>query len=351
MTLRRAVLSMAAATGALFLVQSSIQPAAAGTTTIILKGKVLMVDGSVPTKSVEIQRECSDTGSAPGPLADKKGNWVWSQALDPMATRACFLEAQLEGFASTLFQMMDIPLSAYQGSGILEVPTFVLQPKDSGDLGVMTLPKENNVPGKAEKQWNAMLKSMKAGDEAATLKNLEAAVEAAGKFPDGWHLLGAMYERDHELDKARDALNHAIQQNPKLLGPELRLARICDELADWACAAKASDTLIKAEPRFYPEIYLQQAIARAGTNDLDGAQMSLQSEAKLDPTHRYPRSEYVLARILLAKGDVPGAKDHMTAYLQQDPRTPDAPRIKAEIENLGKADAPKPELSTLERPY
>lgn len=347
MALRSGVLSTAVAAAAVFVTQF---PALAGTTTIILKGKVVMIDGSAPSKAVAIQRECSDQGSAPGPLADKQGNWVWSQALDPMTQRACILEAQLEGFVSSRFEIGSIPLSAYQGSGVLNIPDFVLQPKDSGDLSTMVLPDENKIPAKADKEWKAMLKSLQSRNEPGAIGHLEAAVQAAPKFPDGWNLLGAMYERNEQPEKAREALQKAMQQNPKLLGPEVRLARICDAAADWACAAKASDALIKAEPRFYPEIYLHQAIARLGLNDLDGAQMSIQTEMKLDPNHRYPRAEYVLGRILLAKGDSSGAKDHMTAYLAQDPGAPDAARIKAQIENLGKADAPKPELSSLERP-
>ena len=225
MGVHRTVWSVIFAAGAM----GSMQPLAAGTTTIIMKGKVVMIDGSVPPKQVGIQRVCSDAGSAPGPLADKQGNYVWSQALDPMTQRACFLEAQLEGFSSSQFEMGSIPLSAYQGSGVLNIPNLVLAPKDSGDLEVVLLPAENSVPGKASKAWKDMLKSLRAGNEKEAAVQLQEAVQAAPKFPEGWNLLGALYERDHQLDKAREAEQHAIEQNPKLLGPELRLARVCDE--------------------------------------------------------------------------------------------------------------------------
>ena len=236
-----------------------------------------------------------------------------------MTQRACFLEAQLEGFSSSQFEMGSIPLSAYQGSGVLNIPNLVLAPKDSGDLEVVLLPAENSVPGKASKAWKDMLKSLRAGNEKEAAVQLQEAVQAAPKFPEGWNLLGALYERDHQLDKAREAEQHAIEQNPKLLGPELRLARVCDELGDFQASAKAADTVIKADPRFYPEIYLHQAIARMGLKDLDGAKTSIETEMKLDPGHKYVRAEYVLGRILQAQGDVKGAQEHIGKYLEQDP--------------------------------
>jgi cytochrome c-type biogenesis protein CcmH/NrfG len=58
---------------------------------------------------------------------------------------------------------------------------------------------------------------------------------------------------------------------------------------------------------------------------------------RLDPKH--PRAEYVLGRILEAKGDLAGAKDHMTKYLKLDPAPPDLDLIQGHIDNLGKPAA------------
>ena len=59
-------------------------PVAAETYPLILRGKVTMQDGSPPPKSVGIQRICSHTGSAPGPLTDKKGEYLWRMELVPV---------------------------------------------------------------------------------------------------------------------------------------------------------------------------------------------------------------------------------------------------------------------------
>src|SRR5258708_36557242 len=77
-------------------------PAPADTYQLILQGKVMMLDGSPPPKTVSIERICSDSpGSAPGPITDKKGEYLWRMEVDPMKTRSCNLRAHLDGYAST----------------------------------------------------------------------------------------------------------------------------------------------------------------------------------------------------------------------------------------------------------
>src|SRR5262249_44243444 len=60
------------------LVAAVVLPAAADTYQLILQGKVVMHDGSPPPKTVSIERICSDSsGSAPGPIANGKGEYLW----------------------------------------------------------------------------------------------------------------------------------------------------------------------------------------------------------------------------------------------------------------------------------
>ena len=59
--------------------------------------------------------------------------------------------------------------------------------------------------------------------------------------------------------EAKDALQHAIEANPKAPAPYLRLARVANKLGDWDTAAKSEDALLAIDKRLYPEIYLHQA--------------------------------------------------------------------------------------------
>src|SRR6516162_9996787 len=93
---------------------------------LIIRGKVTMQDGSAPPQPVGIQRTCSDLqGSAPGPLTDKKGDYLWRMDVDPTRTRVCFLDARLQGYVSTR-----IDISGFEGftSTTKDLPPIVLRP-------------------------------------------------------------------------------------------------------------------------------------------------------------------------------------------------------------------------------
>jgi tetratricopeptide (TPR) repeat protein len=148
---------------------------------------------------------------------------------------------------------------------------------------------------------------------------------------------------DERLDKpaeARAAYEHAIEADPKFFKPYVLLARVCIKTGDWACASKSSEALLKADKKAqYPEIYIHQAVARYQQKDLAGAEMSIQEAIRLDPAHKRPREEYILGRILEAKGDLTGAREHMTKYLELEPTPLDVDRVKGHLSNMGKPEA------------
>jgi cytochrome c-type biogenesis protein CcmH/NrfG len=344
----RLFIAVAITVGALCLVQ----PAASDTYTVIMQGNVVMVDGSPPPKTAGIERVCSDVqGSGPGPITDKKGHYLWRQDLDPMLTRVCYLQATLAGYVSTHIDISNMSLSTFSGGANEKtMPDLVLSPRDSGDAERVMLIPGSDAPGKAQSLYKAALKALDADNTDEGIKQLELAVKAVPKFADGWNILGALYERRMMFMEARDALQHALAANPKLVSPYLRIARISNKLGDWDAATKAEDSLLKVDKRFYPEIYLQQAITRTELKDYAGAEESAKTALSLDPKHQHVnRAEYVLGRIALEKGDLAAAKQHIVSYMSMDPTAPDLEKIQVELDNLGSKDAEALKIS-LERP-
>ncbi len=329
-----------------------VEPAASDTYTVIMQGNVVMVDGSPPPKTAGIERVCSDTqGSAPGPITDKKGHYLWRQDLDPMLTRVCYLQATLAGFSSTRIDISNMSLSTFAGGANEKtMPDLVLSPRDSGDANMLVLIAPSDAPGKAQPLYKEARKALDANNLDEGIKQLQLAVKAVPKFADGWNILGALYERQMMFMEARDALEHALEANPKLASPYLRIARLSNRLGDWDAATKAEDALLKIDKRFYPEIYLQQAITRAEQKDYAGAEESAKTALSLDAKHLHvSRAEYVLGRIALQKGDIAAAKQHIASYIAMDPTSPDIEKIQVELNNLGNKDTELLKI-TLERP-
>ncbi|HLH43446.1 MAG TPA: tetratricopeptide repeat protein [Bryobacteraceae bacterium] len=319
-----------------------VQPASGDTYQLILRGKVVMADGSPPAKSVGIERVCTDIqGSAPGPVTDKKGEYLWRMEVDPMLTRVCKIRATLAGYVST-----EIDISAFNSYTDPNLPPLVLTARGADPNSISVL--DSEVPSKAQPSWKLAMKALDKSDLAEASRQMQAAVKAAPKFGQGWNALGQLSEKLNNRDQAKDAYQHAIEADPKLLPAYLNLARLSIKLKDWETAAKASDALVKADKRIFPEIYLHQAVARYELKDLDGAEASAREAIRADPIHKMPRAEYVLGRILEAKGDSAGASEHITKYLELDAGASDASAIRAHLQNLGKpeaaANAPELEL-------
>ena len=346
MTLNR-VFSSACLVAGLF---ASIQVASADYYTLILEGNVVMPDGSPPPKTVGVERVCSDiNASGSGSIADKKGHYTWKMDLDPDNSRVCFMRATLPGFSSTQIYLDKINLGDYQQNKLLKMPDIVLAPRDSGGGNQLVLIPDDEAPGKARAPYKAAAKALDAKNTDEGIKQLLLAVEAVPKFADGWNILAAVYEQKRMLMEAKDALQHAIEINPKLASAYLRLARISNKLGEWDAATRNEDALLKIDPRFFPEIYLHQAITRFELKNLAGAEESLKTAQSLDAAHKLYRAEYVRGMIALAKGDLSGAKEHIANYMKSDPTTPDIEKIQVQLDTLGNPDASKLNI-TLERP-
>jgi Flp pilus assembly protein TadD len=305
---------------------------------LILRGKVVMQDGSVPPKTVGIQRICSDqSGDAPGPITDKKGEYSWRMLVDPMRTRTCRLEVTSTEYSST-----SVDISALNGfiSTTQTLPNIVLSLKGSNPLMINS--SEQGVPSKSLGAWKAAMKAVDAGNLPEAASKLEEVVKISPKFAAGWHTLGIVNQTNQKLPEAKAAYEHAVEADPKALASYVALARLCVRAKDWQGAANASQAVLKLDTKkMFPEVYLHQAVAKYGMKDLDGALAGVQEAARMQPAQK--RTEYVLARILEAKGDMAGAKEHMSKYLESDPTAPDIEVVKAHLALLG-----KPEASTVE---
>jgi len=322
-----------------------IQLAVADVYPVILHGKVVMDDGSVPPTIVGIERVCSDVaGSAPGPLTNKKGEFIWRMDIDPLETRNCVIRATHEGYASSAVEVSGIDTTHTS----LDLPPITIR-SAAADPYVLSY-SDNGITGRAKGEWTAAKKALDAQNLAEGASHLEAVVAAAPKAAQAWHGLGVVNERLNKLPEAHAAYEHAIAADPKWLAPYVALTRLCIKTKDWDTAAKMAETLIKVDSKHsYSEIYLHQAVALYGLKDLNGAQQSVQEALRLDPKHTQPRTEYVLGRILEAKGDVAGAKEHMAKYLELEPAPADVDLVRAHIDSLGKPPGTgvEPELELL----
>jgi Flp pilus assembly protein TadD len=321
----------------------SIQVASADDYPVILHGKVTMEDGSPPPVVVSIERICSDSfGSMPGVLTDKKGEYIWRMNIDPLESRNCVIRATHAGYSSSEVEVSGVDTT----HTTLDLPPIVIHTA-AGDPYTLNF-SDKGISGHANGEWKAAIKALDAQNMSEVATHLEAVTAASPKAAQAWHALGVIDDRLNKTAEAHAAYEHSIAADPKYLRAYVTLARLCIKTKDWNCAAQTSDALLKEDTKHsYPEIYLHQAVARYELKNLSGAQESVEQAIRLDPKNA--RSQYVLGRILEAKGDLVGAKEHMTKYLQLEPAPPDIDLVRGHIDNLGKPTANEvdPELEAL----
>lgn len=319
-----------------------VQPVAADSYQIIMTGKVVMQDGSPIPGNVAIERVCDDLqGSAPGPLVNKKGDWIWRMDVDALAIRTCSIKATAQGYTSSRVDITNIDPNLKRE---LTLDKLVLIPSSPDPYLILDFP----APGKSQTAWKAAIKAINAGDMPGATAALQDSVKASPKFPMGWHVLGILQDKQNHLKEAREAYETAISQDPKQVVSYVTLARVCLRSKDWAAAAKAADGGLAVDKKHdYLELYLHKAVAAYQLKDLAGAESQVKDLIAMDKGHRQPRAEYALGRILEAKGDLDGAREHMNEFLKRDPGAADASQIRAHIAGMGKPGVPDPDLEAL----
>jgi Tfp pilus assembly protein PilF len=321
--------------------------AMADTYPVIIMGTVTMEDGSPPPFTVGIERICSDVlGDAPGPITNKKGEWLWRMEIDAFAVRSCVFRANYPGYKSSTVDASNINVISHDVK--ITLPPLVLTGASADPYAIRV--SGDSIAGRAKGPFDKAMKALDAHKFDEAISQLQTAVATAPKFAEGWHALGVVEDRTGKFAAARDAYTHAVEADPKFLSAYVTLARVCIRTKDWQCVLGAADSLIKVDAkRTYPEIYLHKAVAQYGLKDLAGAEESAQEAIRLDPKHTKPREEYVLGRILEAKGDLKAAREHMSRYLELEATAPDAELVQGHMLGLGKPGnaGVEPELEPL----
>jgi tetratricopeptide (TPR) repeat protein len=321
--------------------------ATADTYPVIVSGTVTLEDGSPPPFIVSIERVCTPAyGDAPGPLTNKKGEWLWRIDFDPFDQRACVFRASHTGWVSTVVDASGLNQDLHNTT--MKVPPLVIAAATADPYTIHLA--GDDIPGRVRGSFNKALKALDARKYDEALSELKDSVTAVPKFAEGWHAMGVINDTRGQMPEARDAYTHAIEADPKQLPSYVTLTRLCIKTKDWQCALKNADSLIKLDTKhIYPEIYLHRAVAQYQLKDLSAAEESAQEGIRRDTKHKWPRTEYVLGRILEAKGDMNAARERMTKYLDLQPTAKDAEEVQAHMLALGKADkaGTEPELEPL----
>jgi len=341
--------------------------------TVFYTGKVLLDTGIAPSTPVPILRMCNGSsrretysandGSFSFMVGDRfrdatpdasddtrtfgadsqfsRSTMVSTNPNNPLSTVAdCELRAELPGYTSTSIRLD--PSMNNSSVGIIMLHSRVK--KADGMVTVASL----EVPAKARKEFEKGSEQLEKGNLVDAEKSLRKAIDQYPRFAEAWTRLGDLEQRRKNTDAAMQDYQEAINADPNLPLPYLRMALLEAQASHWEQTRKLSEKLISLDPVDFPLAYYYEAVSEFNLNHLAKAEGSAQRAESMDKQHAEPRIELLLASIYVAKESYSAAADHYRAYLKLVPDGPLTARVKtdlAKIEELAKSQGPPPPAS------
>jgi tetratricopeptide (TPR) repeat protein len=191
-----------------------------------------------------------------------------------------------------------------------------------------------NAPEPAKKAYGKGVIAMTDEKWAAAQKNFEKAVEIYPDYAAAWSDLGEVLMKLSKPTEARAALEKAVQADPRYIKPYIQLTMLDLSEKRPEDAVAIGGKAVAMNPLEFPQLYFYYAAANFNLKHFDVAETNARRATELDNSHEIPRAEVLLASILIAKGDRPGALQHFRKYLDIVPKAPDAEQIKRAIAQL-----------------
>ncbi|MGB9103589.1 MAG: tetratricopeptide repeat protein [Terriglobales bacterium] len=321
---------------------------------LFLSGKVMLDDGMPPAERVAIERICngrvrreaytdahgafgfqmgaeaevmqdasvgaSDGGRLPGNPANPgvgSGSMLAPTApvvgISPRDLMGCELRAALSGYRSDAINLAAVQV--FDNPNVGTVFLHRMGKMEGTTVSLTTL----QAPPDAKKAFERARNALAKNNRAEAQQELEKAIALYPKFAEAMSRLGELYSNDGRKDEAEKLFRAAMEADPRFVGPYYNLGLLASEHRDWERMAEWSDKALALDPYEFPATYLMNAIANYNLHNLDAAEKSAHTARRLDSQYRLPRIDFILANVLMQRGDYAGAAEELRVFLKYQP--------------------------------
>ena len=345
---------------------------------VFLSGRVVLDDGTEPSERASIERVCSGrvwreaytdshgefgfelgserrefqdatVGGGSGPLRDSSllansqasgtSLGMSSQGVTQQELMSCELRASLPGFRSD-----SIPLAGRQLSDNSSVGTIVLHRVGKVE-GTRISATSLQAPRNAKKGFERGLNFLKKGNKAEAAGEFSKAIELYPKYAEAMAKLGEIYMDEGRGDDAGKLFQQAIEADAHFIPPYFDLALLSARKHDWKQVAALTDHALALNAYEYPAAYYLNAAANYNLHNFDQAEKSARAGQRLDSQHRLPRIDFILANVLMQRGDYAGAAEQLRVFLKYQPTGSEAEAARGMLGQMQQriASGPAPE--------
>ena len=177
-------------------------------------------------------------------------------------------------------------------------------------------------PKKARKEMNKAAKLIKKSKAEEAAKHLQQAVEIYPQYAVAWNLLGDIYLRQNQPEKARQAFSESVKADPKYIRPYLGQATVQMQTRQFTELLETTSTLLRLDPTHGTASYYK-AVGHYSLGQFGEAEKNVQAAIQ-SPSGAPSIAHYLLGSLLARKGTYPEAAKELRLFLKIAPGTPAA---------------------------
>ena len=319
---------------------------------MFLSGRVMLDDGTEPQERASIERVCNGRVRREA-YTDSHGQFGFQLgaemqgfqdatvggSLDPMRSASVFGNSQASGAPSgmaiqgvTQRELMGCELRANLAGFRSDSITLAgRQLLDNSSVGTIVLHRIGKVEGAsisatslkaprdAKKAFERGQNLLKKGNKAEAAGEFSKAIQLYPMYAEALAQLGDIYANQGRNEEAKKLYGQAVEGDPRFLPPYFGLAQLAAREKDWKAVAELSGRALALNAYEYPVAYLFDAAANYNLHNFDRAEKSARAGQRLDSQHRLPRIDFILANVLMQRGDYAGAAEQLRSFLNHAP--------------------------------
>jgi tetratricopeptide (TPR) repeat protein len=280
--------------------------------------------------------------------ADSKGNFLIRPVISSAAPtlqgdekrrleneyEGCTVQASVAGFHSSTITITHRNLRDDPGVGKI---TLVA---DRDAIATEISATTKTAPAKAMKAFQKARSEMMQQDMAGVESHLKEAVQLYPGFAEAWYELGRLQE-SNDPQSAAISMAKALAADHQFIPPYLHLAGLAAQGQKWQQVVDNTSRSLQLDPAGSSQVWYYDALGRSQLGMLDAAEVSARKSLALDPQHRLPDTEQLLATILVRKGNFTEARAHLDHCRTYTPAGAKADLLRKQIAQLDQVIAAK----------
>jgi Tfp pilus assembly protein PilF len=297
----------------------------------LIQVQVQTADNSPPPRGVRIIMEFEDGSPVDESQTDSSGKCRFV----PPSPAVYIIRAKQPGYLEATARVdLQNTITGFASLVLRPIPGQAppAPPKDATGPSVSAV--DLSVPEPARKEYDLGQHALENHDLDGGISHLKKAVELHDQFPQAYTLLGLAYNEQKKWKDAQGALEKAIQQDPKAAEAYIQLGTALLQQKDYAGSEKALNQGLELNPdaQDSPMAHYELATAYFTTGEWKDAEPHAAKTIAAQPD--FALAHWLMAQIMLKKGDGQGAINEFQTYLKLDPNGSFAPSVRAVIPKI-----------------